>query len=517
MNSVSKVIGVIFAPVITVFCFNVWANPNSKQCSELRLVHNAAQQTVYRVVSIDSKQVNNKFKLSARENRIILPDGEHSFHIVEEPKMLYKKTNRDFKDSMWGGPSYISTDNASLFGQIKHHYVAANIEPNKAYVFNRTSDKKNLKLKKVMDKACEPSQMIALADKKYTSKSVEELTELQRSKLYKLSKLLGRIKKQGKSKSLFLPLSALAYFGVVVDEEYVDGAFKVLSVQPMSSAFELGLRSGDEIVRFNKRSSKKLEFKPVELLERFVNLLHYYDDIHLVINRDGKRKIIEGKYQPILIPEVWIKYEGENVAFSHDSWDLDWNEQLFYIEFLQELIESENKKLSKSDRLVIQSTARTVDKLGLKGKLTEQGRMELSFIDPYSVFAKLGMQIGDEIISYGKSKLGATNVPAFSKYFKKLSPNQIFYLEVKTELGIETLSGVFQPIVYPEIELVLDLKSIRNAKQNILLAYEGVKKSRKQSRKGFSQWAPQKKNRDKKPYDPDYLLYRKSTDPRYKN
>lgn len=492
MNSVYKLLGVSIA--FWLFSSVTVANEQHEEleCGEVHFVHDLSKPSVFRIVNIDGTEIDNKFRLDARENRLSLPVGEHSLQIAEEPQMIYGTNS-------WGGASQIrdyyedKEMDAYLFGQIKNHFLAVDIEPNKAYVFILTSDKKNLKLKKIVDKHCQIERTEKVPTNSYKSIDIDELSGIQRSKLYKLSKLLSRGKESADRLGQFMPLSVLTYFGVVIDGEFDDGAIKILSVQPMSAAFKLGLRSGDKIIKFNRRTSTRLDLTPAQLLEFFISLVHYYDDMKIVIERDGERKIVEGTFEPVLVPEAWFKSEEQKVAMSGQERLLDWHEQLFYSDFLRELLKEYGEELVDIDRLAIRSTSHTVDKLGLQGSLTKQGSMKLSFVDPYSVFASVGLKKGDEIASFGQNKRKPITIDSFTAYFKGLATNEEFYLEVESELGLEQKTGIYMPILYPTFEFVLDLSSVRKAEQNILLAYEEVKKLRKQSKRRVSRWKSKNK------------------------
>lgn len=492
MNSVFKLLTLAS---ITLSCSFIASANVEEQCGEIRLIHDLSKPSVFRVATVNGVEIENKFRLDVRENRLVLPVGEHSLQIAEEPQMIYSQGG-------WGGASQIKdyyeskTIDAYLFSQIKTHFAAIDVKANKAYVFSLTSDKNSLKLKKVVDKQCQISRSEEVQQVSTKQMNVEVLDEVHRNKLYQLSKLLGRGVASTDVSGKFLPLSVLTYFGVVVDDEFDDGAIKLLSVQPLSSAFKLGLRSGDKIIQFNRRTSKQFELNPAELLERFISYVHYYDDMTIIIKRDGNREIIKGKYEPILIPEVWMKSTRSNVALSNQKRLLDWHEQLFYSAFLRELVEKYQGELEQTDRLTISAKARKNSRLGLSGELTEQGHMKLSFVDPYSVFSSLNISAGDEIISYGKQKHTPITIKAFTRYFNSLSLNELFHIEVKTKNGIEQLSGNYKTIEYPAFELVLDIASVRNAEQNILLAYETFRKERKKSRYRFkSRWKSKSKLR----------------------
>lgn len=493
MNSAFRLLGVAIASSWLFSSVTVASEQlEGMQCGEVRFVHDLSKPSVFRIVNIDGTEIDNKFRLDAKENRLSVPVGERSFQIVEEPKMIYGKGG-------WGGASQIrdlyedKEVDAYLFGQIKNHFLAVDIEPNKAYVFSLTLNKRNLKLDKIVDKSCQPQTTEKVSTNSYKSIDIDELSGIQRSKLYKLSKLLSRGQESGDRLGQFMPLSVLTYFGVVVDDEFDDGAIKILSVQPMSSAFKLGLRSGDKIIKFNRRTSTRLDLTPAQLLEFFISLVHYYDDMKIVIKRDGERKIVEGKFEPVLVPEAWFKSDEQKVAMSGQERLLDWHEQLFYSDFLRELHKEYGEELVDIDRLAILSTSHTVDKLGLQGSLTERGTMKLSFVDPYSVFASIGLKKGDEIASFDQNKRKPITLDSFTKYFKGLAKNQKFYLEIKSENGLEQKSAVYVPISYPTFEFVLDLASVRQAEQNILLAYEEVKKQRKHSKRRVSRWKSKNK------------------------
>lgn len=484
MNLVYKTIGAVLATA--VFASSALAGEaNAQECGEVRFVHDISKPSVFRVATINGMTIENKFQLDARENRLVLPIGEHSLRIAEEPKKIYAM-------SEWGGASKIKNyyvgnkQDDYLFSQVKNHFLSAVIEANKAYVFSISSDKKSVKLKKIVEKECNADRKEYVENRRYAKLDAKELNDLQLSKLYKVSEMLAHSKKGMGITGRFLPLSLLTYFGIVVDDEYDGAGIRVLSAQPMSSAFKLGLRSGDKIIKFGRIPAKQRHLTPVQALEQYIRRIHYYGEMRFLVKRDGKKESIKGEYKPIIVPEAWLKLDKEVVSISSSEQSLDWHKQLYYSEFFRELVEEHAKELVEADRLSIVAKTHKSDKLGLKGGLTELGKMKLSAVDPYSVFARLGIKEGDEIVSFGKEKYQPITIVAFTNYFKTLKPNETFYLEIAREAGAETIVGEYEPITYPAIELVLDLKSIRNAEQTILLAHANYKKERRNKARGGS-------------------------------
>lgn len=484
MNLVYKAIGAVFASA--VFASSVFAEDvNTRECGEVRFVHDTSKPSVFRVATINGMSIDNKFILDAKENRLVLPVGEHSLRIAEEPKKLYGT-------SQWGGADQVKSFyvgnklDAYLFSQIRNHFLSAEIEANKAYVFSVSSDKKDLKLKKIVDKICEIERQEAIEGTRYAQLDPNRLSDLELSNIYKLSEIVAHTREEGNSSGRFLPLSMLTYFGVVVDDEYDGASIKILSVHPMSSAFKLGLRSGDKIKRFAQVSAKQRHLTPVQSLEQYLSRIHYYGDIRILIERDGKKETIKGKYEPIIVPEAWLKQNDEPVTFTKISQPFNWHEQLFYSKLLRELVEGHTAGLDNIDRLSIKVDSYRTNKLGLKGELTDSGRMKLSWVDPLSVFSKLGIKEGDEIVSFGKEKNKPITLVAFTNYFKTLKLNEEIYLEIVKDNVGESIVGLYKPTVYPAIELVLDLTSIRNAEKTISLAYAEHKKERRNKIRGGS-------------------------------
>lgn len=502
----SLLIGSIFLVTSNVAIASV--QPSS--CGEIRLVHDKTNSSIMWADSINGVKVGDQATIAANEYRLRVSSGEHFINVKQ-------KTTRNLRQhsslSNHSIPSSDETRKAYASRFIQNHFLSIDIKPNKAYVFSLSADKKNLKLKKVVEKECDLTKSINLEEKKYTTVTLEDLSELHQEKLMKLTNLLATNESSSKTGRL-LPLSLLTYFGVVVDDEYDDGAIQVLSVQPMSSAFKLGLRSGDKIIKFNRRTSNQFNLKPVELLEGLVNLLHYYDDMKLVIKRDGKRRIIEGKFLPILVPQAWIKRKGQEVTLTKVKQDLDWNEQLFYMEFLRELLERYENELADTERLAIRSKARHVNKLGLKGSFTNAGSMKLSYVDPFSSFFKHGIAIGEEIVSFGKDKKIPNNISSFTDYFSHLDSGSTFYVEIRNGKQTRIVTGEFEPIYYPEFEFVLDLSSVKTAEQNILLAYEELEKRRIIDGRHESRWKRKnsKPTRSQRSFE-SMLNYRHSTGP----
>lgn len=486
------------------------ANVQHSSCGEIRLVHDKTTSSIMWVDNINGIKVNDQATIAAKEYRLRVSSGEHFVHIKQKTTRN-SRHHSSLSNSDILAPADMQKAYASEF--IQNHFLSVAIKPNKAYVFYLSADKKNLKLKKVVEKECDLTKSINLEEKKYTTITLKDLSELHQEKLIKLTNLLATKERASKTGRL-LPLSLLTYFGVVVDDEYDDGAIQVLSVQPMSSAFKLGLRSGDKIIKFNRRTSRQFNLKPVELLEGLVNLLHYYDDMKLVIKRDGKRRIIEGKFLPILVPQAWVKTNNQEVTLTRVKQDFDWNEQLFYMEFLRELLERYENEFVDTERLVIRSEARNVDKLGLKGSFTNVGSMKLSYVDPYSSFFKYGIAIGEEIVSFGEDKKTPNNISSFTDYFSRLKSGSTFYVEVSNGEQTRIVKGEFEPIYYPEFDFILDLESVKTAEQNILLAYEELEQRRVNGGRQESRW----KRKNNKPVRSQrsfesMLNYRHSTGP----
>jgi len=480
MNSVYKVVGAVFTSIL-LSSSSLAEETNTQECGEIRFVHDVSKPSVFRIVTINGYSIENKFRLDARENRLTVPVGEHSFYVAEEPQQLYATVP-------WGGASQIrnyyenNKQDASLFSQVKNHFLSANIEANKAYVFSLASDKKNLKLKKIVEKTCNKTKQEPVVGTNYLQLDPKQLSELQLSKLYNLSGIIERSKKDRGTSGAYFPLSFLTYFGVVVDDEYDGTAIKVLSVQPMSSAFKLGLRSGDKIIRFQKVAAKQKHLTPVQVLEQYIGRVQYYGELRFLVKRNGKKKDIRGKFEPTIVPEAWVKIDKEKIAISSEEQIFERHEQLFYGEFFRELIEEHAKDFENNDRLSIRLESNTVYKLGLRGGLQELGIMELSYVDPYSVFAKLGVKKGDQIVSFGKEKRKPITLVAFTEYFNTLRSDEDFYLEIVRDNVAKSIVAAYEPITYPAIELVVDLKSVRNAEETTLIAYKNYKKDLKRMR-----------------------------------
>jgi len=482
---------------------------NAIECGVVEVISNPDQDSRLRIIEVNDQFIWPKVA-RARKTKIKLNAGQHVLHITEEPSKLpsHKSRKRYTKTKEDRNANFANKLNGFI-KQLKHHSVAINVKADKYYTIVASTSKRRLVLDSIETKQCDGkvNHQATVTEVKLSLADLSKATQKQFGALSEKAADMYPEELNG-NKGQFMEFNTYNYFGLVSNSSYGDsGGIKVLSVQPQSSAFKIGLRKSDEILTVAGVEIIKGETPPSQQINTLVEKIKDFSDIAFKVIRDEKVMTIQGKKVPLLVPASWFTItDDENpVSFTSSLVNKDENQQSFQLEYdalILALVGYVKENNINMDRIVIDAPKRRKTTYGLSGHVVDNKGLKVSEITPSSIFTNIGLKTGDIITQILGSEKALVSAEEFAAHFDQLANGQTFQLMIERNGKKETLAGRYKHQYYPAMTLNLNMSILdetgllyREKRAMLQLYYLAALYKNVRLREPINKWAKQAQER----------------------
>ncbi|WP_206483176.1 PDZ domain-containing protein [Thalassotalea sp. G2M2-11] len=446
----------------------------AQKCTHIDLVNEQEATTYLKIVDIDNQTLALDTGFKAESTHYTVTEGTKVFTILETPKELYKFQKRLSRPSSFSQSfernRKARKKYAQLFEQQKVHQFVLPLVSDKNYTIGlNENDAVDILL--VSDRQCAANTQ--LTTKKSYKPVIEDVKNLPSVLRRSLDNIMLAYEKQAKTEeaiSHFSPLSVYQFFGAVVDDKYSkDNNIKVLTVLPNTLAFNLGLRSNDEITGLSNNE----RLSPNELLANYLRENNQEQQLTLSIKRNGKTQTLKGDNQPTIIPSSWFALAQGDLkggvikdSLKESQLDEQYNTLMLMLKRYFETSEHSDGRIT-----LINSQRRNAS-LGVKGKELKQKGLLITSIEANSPLAKLGLRQGDIITEIVGVSGVVDKVNLLTQFTDGLTPSQSFALNIERNGNKQMLAGNYLNDFIPSYQLTVDLDSTEAFQQRLLARAE---------------------------------------------
>lgn len=446
------------------------------ECGKVRFSQNLKDKSLLRVIEVDNKKVVNKVNHLDDYSTHYLRTGNRVFHLVEESKELY--SNKELAKLHRRKLPKFNSQRLMRIKKLKpyydkqiHHYLSFNVEKDKEYLLTLNEQNK-LMVHSSAEEICNAPTKIWGENKSVIEIGIEELPRELGLKLreYSIKKLIHPFHIGDEKQGQFNQVNLYNHFGLVLDNKYGrHGGLKILSSQPNSLAFNMGLRTNDEIVNVEGKDVIKSDIQPLKQFETLIKDINYYSVIDIQLLRDGSVESLSHKIKPIVIPTNWFGFENNDIISSTNTLQSrNVEDDLYYAAVMLPLSAYLGAQYTGIDQVKISAQLLPDPSLGISGEVLSRGGLIITKIEHQSPLRYSGLQAGDVLESVGKSFNETANTQNVKQYFSRLQPGEKYFLHVNRENKKMLLTGEYQARLLPAFTLNVDLESVELVKQKLI-------------------------------------------------
>ena len=302
--------------------------------------------------------------------------------------------------------SITDTDKLLDAKQTPRQFVSLIVEPNIRYVIGLENN--NVVIKDQIPTTCLAKENTSLYgnDNHLVQEDLPEVLELQLSNVmeeveYKLNE------EQKESVRVVYDISFYPYLGIAVDETYTnDNSIKVLTVQPLSTAYKMGLRSGDLITHLGKHKVRKeRSISAREQFGRYFQKIRPYDTVEFIVRRNGKVLDIKNVYELAIVAANNFHFEKSKTNYAKAQEEPNSKYQQLIMSLSSYYLEK-----GLTGNITLSRKKNRMKPLGLSLIENDNAQLQIVDISNGSEFAQAGMLENDILISVnGFDNLGEIN------------------------------------------------------------------------------------------------------------
>lgn len=481
MNLVSK--RQLISTLAATLCWSTFAN----ECGQIELIQQQSEElikTVSHIVDIDDRNSAIQLKYEQLDDDTIvylMRPGYHRMKIANTPFRLIQKWPKMFTQSNYSQTGTGGKKVRNLAQKIQMHEFLIHIKADTQYKV-ALAEKNGRMVYEIVEKkamVCKQSDTKNLLGSLDERRSVVLPTMLER-RLEKMMTMLATSNDEV-SQENFWPLSLSTSFGALIAENYTsDGFIRVLTVLPGSIAFDMGIRSGDEISKLNYRLVEKTELSPQKIFSNYLFSVPYFSKFRITIRRNDEDKNLFKKNNPEIIPASRYTIGAqikENINYPATL------SQQNYFDYLQLIVDIENYLNAESNidnRILIRQPRKRKLRLGIDGITIENQGLQITGLNEHSFLKNDGLRVGDVIKTVGKNNLSVVKTNLLTDYFVGILDGQQYVLSVLRDKQVVEISGNYQIQYTPAFEFEIDLLSKSLFKKGISKMSRRMKGSNKQ-------------------------------------
>ncbi|WP_286234397.1 PDZ domain-containing protein [Thalassotalea sediminis] len=434
----------------------------ASQCASLQFKHND------RLVVLDSvnyKQVEEKYSYKD------LLNGKGIYYLAEGPQLLSLFAVKKQKRIMRLDPSTtldIMTDDDIVYLAQQYYFEAGY-----SYTFIYDDQPQTISLLKKTPRECKmPEGTVLEGASSSTTLTMSRLPENLEKKLQAFrQKSFRHYQIAGKSLPIgnIDPLKVNRYFGTVTENSYTtDGHIKLLSVLPSSPAFNLGLRTGDEIISFDN-TGISISFdnkKPIDALNLYLKIIRNNNyQIKMMVQRQNRKFMIEGEDELVFVPSSIFSFGSSellnNISFNRIN-QLSNALQFDYEQLTMSLVKFYSQRDISTEYIQLFRPEEKIESLGLEGVLDLGTGVQVELLIEDSPLKSIGVMEGDILTKINGRNITKSLTPLIEEVTALNNDDQLKIQLIRNSQQYE-LNGTYKKPVLPQFNLLLNLRSKERA------------------------------------------------------
>ncbi|MCO4822741.1 MAG: PDZ domain-containing protein [Flavobacteriaceae bacterium] len=472
-------------------------NPDSNTIMEVIAVNGHAYPSGVLDTNEVRKIIEGKYayKLNQGEHTLIVRVWERDFYInlhdSRRFRSIKKRSNptsfrllnaykeNNYYNNHSSGVKY--KRNQELLSEvIKEYPINVKISNNGVYRLNSTNIDGKIKFSLTLEQQPECSFQKNVNYRAEYHTVTEELPSALENRLNNLMYLLEKhYKKSGLPTSNIISAGFYQYFGAVLSKQKIKSdAYQVLSVQPFSLAYRMGLVSGDYITSFgDKRVNGEYEKANLVLMD-YLRSIEQNSDVKLTILRNEKQRLLTHAFVTPIIPQT--SYEIMPTAYSDDKAEIATASltqniampielSFVYDQLMLEIKQHFKNELIKNNIEIIRPANKS-KKYGLQGQIVKNNEIDsllVTYIDSGSSAEKMGLET-DDIIQAINGRGIENSFKPFSAVIQSLEEGDIHTIEITRAGKKLILEGKYNTEVTPAYSLrIMSLEKMAKLRQKL--------------------------------------------------